>query len=58
MEKVLTIKDWIFKQTPVIVILIGTNVAQYNYFTKQIAKLEDRIENLQDYIIKSKNVKN
>lgn len=58
MDKALTIRDWILKQAPVIVILIGTNVAQYNYFTKQITKLEDRIEKLQDKIINNRQAKN
>jgi len=49
--KELSLTDWILKQTPVIILLIGTNVAQYNYFTKQIEKLEHRVEKLQDTII-------
>lgn len=58
MEKVLTVRDWILKQAPVIVILIGTNLAQYNYFTKQITKLENRVETLQDKILNLHQAKN
>lgn len=46
-----TLKDWLFRQAPVIIILIITNIAQYNYFTKQIAKLEDKVEKLQDKLL-------
>jgi hypothetical protein len=58
MEKVIGFRDWLFKQAPVIVILIGTNLAQYNYFTKQITKLEDRVEKLQDKIINTRTANN
>lgn len=51
-EKVTTAFQWIFKQAPVVILLIGTNIAQYNYFTKQIEKLETKVENLQDKLIK------
>lgn len=45
------ITNWILKQVPVIILLIGTNIAQYYYFTGQIVKLENRVEHLQDKII-------
>lgn len=45
------IKDWVFKQAPAIILLILTNIAQYRYFTKQIEKLENRVEKLQDRLI-------
>ena len=53
-EKVTTATEWLFKQAPVIILLIGTNVAQYNYFTAQITKLETRVSVLQDKLIESK----
>jgi hypothetical protein len=51
-EKVTTASQWLFKQVPVVILLIGTNIAQYNYFTKQIEKLENKVEKLQDKLIK------
>lgn len=44
-------KDWLFKQGVAIVILIMMNVAQYNYFTTKIDKLEDKVDKLQDKLI-------
>ncbi len=53
--------DWIFKQTPLAVILILSNIFQYQYFTGQmdkrdykIEKLEDKIDNLQRQIFINK----
>jgi len=46
-----TFIEWLLKQAPVIILLVGTNIAQYNYFTKQIEKLETRVEKLQDKLL-------
>lgn len=52
LEKHVNLINWVLKQAPVIALLIGTNIAQYRYFTNQIEKLETRIERLQDKLIK------
>jgi hypothetical protein len=44
-------QNWLFKQAPVIILLVGTNLAQYQYFTAQITKLDARVEKLQDRLI-------
>lgn len=41
---------WLFKQTIGVIILIVTNIAQYNYFTKQLDKRDTKIDELEDKV--------
>lgn len=50
-DRQLSFTEWLLKQAPVIILLVGTNIAQYQYFTKQIEKLETRVEKLQDKLL-------
>lgn len=50
-NKPTTFTEWLLKQAPVIILLVGTNIAQYQYFTKQIEKLETSVEKLQDKLL-------
>lgn len=53
-EKITTAGQWLFKQAPIVILLIGTNIAQYSYFTNQLSLRDARIERLQDKILELK----
>lgn len=36
MPQIQTLQEWLFKQTPIVVLLLLSNYFIYNYFTKEI----------------------
>lgn len=56
-EKINNISDWLYKQAPIIVLLVLTNFFQYNYFTAKVNVMEAKLDKLGEKLLECEKSK-
>jgi len=56
-EKINNIGEWLYKQAPIIVLLVLANVFQYSYFTGKINLTEAKLDKLSERLLECEKSK-